>query len=146
MARSTALFAIGAICLLLSAFIARRFGPALAAFHVAHRGYGFPPSSVFVFMAALLCGFAAVYSLYLLPMNQKAAVWHFWLTAGGILLFWVGFYSFSALVARGGSWQAGRAVVAIGASWVCSFALIVVAQGIFVANVIAAIMKLRHRG
>jgi hypothetical protein len=146
MTRSTVLFATAAICMLVFAFLSRWFGPAgFVDFHLHRRGYGFSPDSVCVFIAALLCAFAAIYSFYLLPMNQKAAMWHFWLTAIGILLFWMAFYSLAARVTGGYPLEKRGVTVAIVASWMSSFALVLIGQGIFVANLVSGIIKLRHR-
>jgi len=50
-------------------------------------GFLLPPVSLCLVMAAVLCFFAAAYSIRLFRFNQKAPLWHFWATAAGIILF-----------------------------------------------------------
>ena len=51
-----------------------------------------PPGSRCLGMAAVLCFFAAAYSVRLFRFNQKAPLWRFWAIAVGIILFWALFY------------------------------------------------------
>jgi hypothetical protein len=58
-------------------------------------GYGFPPSTVFHAMAWFLSFFAAIYSRWPLSLNNRAAVWHYWITAAAIAAFWFCFHFFA---------------------------------------------------
>ena len=145
MSRSTMLLTIAAMGLLGFAFFCRYVGPSdFLIFSFRSQGYSFPPESVCVFMATFLCFFAAIYSFYLVPMNQTAALWHFWLTVGGICVFWIGFYWFKALVRGGHSPELQGANQAAAVVWVSSFVVISIAQGIFATNLISGIVRLRH--
>jgi len=139
------LFAVSTVVLLLFAFLSRLIGPSgvFVDFHFLRRGYGFSPDSVCVFMASFLCVFAAIYSVFVFPLNQKAALWHFWLTAIGILLFWVVFYSFSALP-PGGLRENSAPLWMIAIGGLTSLALVIVAQGVFVTNLVSGIVRLCH--
>ena len=97
-------------------------------------------------MAAFFCTLAAVYSFWIIPLKQKAAAWHFWLTAAGIILFSSGFYALSTLIKGGGLKEESIATTVVAIGWLTSVALILVAQGIFVTNFVFGIMRLRHRG
>ena len=142
MSRPTELFAIAAIVLLALGLLSKFLLPpqALGLTLIPRMGYIFPVGSVFVFLAALLCVAAAVYAFWLVPMNQKAALWHFWLTAAGIVLFWSGFFLFLKYHPSG-DLHGGALAVAIG--WLASFPLILIAQGIFLVNLISGLMKVR---
>ena len=145
MTRSAMLFAVAAIALLIFALLSRYMAPAGFVTFTFHReSFAFSPDSVCVFMAAFLCVFAAIYSFWILPMNQKAATWHFWLTAGGILIFWIGFYSLAALATRGRLVEFRGAALATAVGLLTSSSMILIAQGIFLANLISGIAKLRH--
>lgn len=148
MNRPTILFAGASICLLILAFVTDRIGAEAGSlvFNFRNKGYGFSPASIFVFMAALSCMFAAVYSFWIVPMNQKAATWHFWLTAIGFSLFWIFYYTFSAIAKGDAARRSGPIVAAMAITGLASFLLIMVAQGVFVTNLISGIAQLRQRG
>ena len=130
--KATDMFAITALALLGFAFIARFIGPTGLGISVPWRGTGYviPPDSISIAMATAFCVCATIYSLWMLPFNRAAMLWHFWLTVTGIAVFWVSFY-------RAGS--DFRPVI-----WAVFItpALVLLTQGIFVWNVIQAIIKM----
>jgi hypothetical protein len=102
-------------------------------------GYIFSVEQVCLFMAALFAIFAAIYSLWLIPMNHVAALWHFWLSAGGTVLFWVGFFAFARAVESGHS-MAARVL----AAYLFGFMLLLAGQGVFVANLLVSLIRGRR--
>src|SRR5262249_22152810 len=92
------LFAISALALLGFAFIARFISPMGLGISVAWRGSGYvlPPEAISIAIATALCFCATVYSLWMLPFNRTAMLWHFWLTIIGIAVFWLSFYRASS--------------------------------------------------
>ena len=124
------LFAIGAFVLLGFAFIARFIGTSIG-ISVAWRGTGYviPPEAVAVAMATAMCFCSTIYSLWMLPFNRQAMLWHFWLTVVAIAVFWLSFYS------------ARSERIAV---WAMSLtpAAVLFAQIIFVWNVLQAISKM----
>ena len=141
MTRSAEMFAIAAVILLVAGLLGRFL--ALNQF-VVIQSYAFSVRSVCICMAAFLCVFAATYSFWILPLNQKAAMWHFWLTSAAIVLFWLGIYFVLAGNRQPGDIHGGKAAMAI--AWLTSFPLLLVAQGIFLVNVICGLMRLRAKG
>lgn len=148
MNRPTILFAGASICLLILAFATDRIGSEAGylVFNFRSKGYGFSPASIFVFMAALSCVFAAVYSFWVVPMSQKAGTWHFWLTAIGFFLFWIFYYTFSVIAKDDTARRRGPVVAAMAITGLTSFLLVMVAQGVFVTNLISGIARLRQHG
>jgi len=143
LSRPAEFFVVAAIGLLVFALLSRFLVPSevLGVSLGLHRmGYVFSLASVCVFMAAFLCVFAAIYSFWILPMNQKVAMWHFWLTAAGIAIFWFGLYLFFKYRPHGE--LHGRAL-AVTIGWLTSLPLLVVAQGIFLVNLISGLRRLR---
>jgi hypothetical protein len=92
-----------------------------------------------VLVGSFLCIFAAAYSLWMVPLNRSAGVWHFWLTITAIATYWAGI--FLLFVKREdlphGDFHGASLALAIG--WLGSLPLLVVAQGIFFFNLIFAL-------
>ena len=144
LSRPAEFFAVAAIGLLVFALLSRFLVPSEVlgvSLGLRRTGYIFSVASVSVFMAAVLCVFAAIYSFWILPMNQRAAMWHFWLTASGIAIYWVGLYLFFKYRPHGE--LHGRALAAT-VGWLTAFPLLVIAQGIFLVNLISGLMNLRR--
>ncbi len=143
MTRIPEMFAIGAIVLLVFALFSRFIGPPVS-ISVQWRGTGylFPPASVGIAFATFLCLFAAVYSIWMVPMSEKWAMWHFWLTSVGIGMFWLSFYRLVPVLS-----DPARATKLSGltaaAAWgqIISIAVLLMAQAIFILNFIQAIAK-----
>jgi hypothetical protein len=129
------LFVITAMALLGFALAGRFMNPSLLGISIRWRGAGYvlPPNSICVALATALCFFATIYSLWMLPFNHTAMLWHFWLTTIGIAVFWLAFY------------QAGSGLpnsrTALWAVFV-SPAVILLTQVIFVWNLLQAIFKM----
>jgi len=140
--RPAELFAIAAIGLLAASLVLHFLAPAgFLDIQFRHTAYAFSYASVFIFMAAFLCVCAAVYSFWIIPINQNAGIWHFWLTLAGIVFFWLSFYFL--FVRRQYSTELHGSALAIATGWLASFVLILVAQGIFLVNLLSAIARLR---
>jgi len=80
LSRPAEFFAVAAIGLLGFALLSRFLIPSEVlgvSLGLPRTGYVFSVASVCVFMAAFLCVFAAIYSFWILPVNQKAGMWHF---------------------------------------------------------------------
>jgi hypothetical protein len=139
--RPSELFAVSAAVLLMLSFLSR-FPAKQALFSVTVRntGYGFPPSAVFLVMASVLCFAAAVYAIWPLQMNMKAGIWHYWVTVVGIATFWMCFYSFP--LNESGSNTSYRLAMLLGQ--LMSLGVILLAQAIFVANLLFAVVRLRN--
>jgi hypothetical protein len=87
------LFALSAIASLVLALLGKLIAPdALISVHWRGTGYVYPAGWLSLAIAAVLCFFAAIYSLRLLPLQQKVGMWHFWLTILAIAAFWPSFY------------------------------------------------------
>jgi hypothetical protein len=128
MGRSSELFVIAAVMLLVFSLIARFISPSSLGISIPWRGTGYilPPGSISVGLATLLCFFATIYSFWMLPFNRTATMWHFGLTALGILVFWVAFYF--APNSRTAMWMVFAAPAAV-----------LLAQSIFVWNLVQAL-------
>jgi hypothetical protein len=135
MARTPDLFAASALILLGFALFARSISPALAGISTSWRGtiYVFPPSSIFIALATMLCFFATVYSLWMLPFNRTLSLFHFWLTSTGIAVFVSAFYLSTANLS--GSRTALWTVLV-------SPAAVLVIQVLFVWNFVQAILRM----
>jgi membrane protein YdbS with pleckstrin-like domain len=82
MSRAAELFAIGSTILLLAGLLLPfPFGLTVT---LGGTVFVMPGRASCFIVAALLCFFAAIYSLWVLPMNHAAAQWHFWITAVSI--------------------------------------------------------------
>lgn len=127
------LFTVSALVLLAFALLARFIGATPLGVSISWRGSGYvlPPELVSIAMATGLCFYATIYSLWMLPLNRTAISLHFWLTAGGITVFWVAFY-------RAGSTESNASV------WVAFLtpAVVLLAQVIFLWNLAQAILKM----
>lgn len=145
MTRPSELFAFSATVLLVFSFLSRLL-PSQAGISIRLRnvGYVFPPSTAFLVMGSFLCFFAAIYSLWPLHMNNKAATWHYWVTITAIVAFWACFYLF-ALEASRESTLTERQTAALFGQF-ASMGVILFAQAIFVVNLTLAVVRLRHPG
>jgi hypothetical protein len=78
-ARPSELFVMSAIVLLVFALITLFTSSSVAGLSITWRGTGYvlPPSSLCTGLATALCFFATTYSLWMLPFNRSAALWHF---------------------------------------------------------------------
>jgi hypothetical protein len=146
MNRPSELFALSAIASLIWALLARRIAPnAFMSAHLPGGGYIFHPASLSTVIAALLCLVAAIYSVWVFPLNQKAALWHFWVTTLAVAVFWLSFYSFARAVTSPSVSTANlsglRQVIAV--CWILSIPIVLIAQVIFVVNFVLSISKLR---
>ena len=101
--------------------------------------YVLPPSLVCLMMAALLALFAGAYSF--LPFSSHAAAWHFWLTGGGVAVYWLSFYLWGA---SGGERLGTQALTsasrpletAIAATFVLATLAVLFSPAIFVVNLV----------
>jgi hypothetical protein len=137
------LFAISAAVLLVLSFLSRLPGSRAGVSTTLHSvGYVFSPSTVFLVMASFLCFFAAVYSVWPLPMNQKAGIWHYWTTAVAIAAFWVCFFLFAFRVSPDSILTPYGKAALLGQFG--SMIVILLAQTIFVVNLIFAVGHFWH--
>ena len=147
MTRAAELFAAAAIVLLTFSLLSRFVSPGtLVSLRLLGSVFAFPPGSVCLVMAALLCLFAAFYSFWIFRMNQTAAMWHFWLTVTGITLFWILFYvsSHSRAQEVAGGVPPSRSTMAIFLGAFGSIAVAMVAQAIFIVNFAASMIASRR--
>jgi hypothetical protein len=147
MTRPAELFSIAAIALLALSLLSRFLAPGMA-ISVPLRGTAFllPPGSVCLVMVAVLCFFAAAYSMWFFRFSQKAALWHFWVTATGIVLFWVLFYLSAYLLRQGvpSELTLSRLATATLFGAFVSIAVTGLAQVIFVVNLVSGVTKFRR--
>ena len=131
MGRFVELFVIAALMLLVFSLIARFISPSGLGITMTWRGTGYvlPPGSISIALATLLCFFATIYSMWMLPFNRTATLWHFGLTALGILVFWIAFYL--APNSRTAVWTVFAAPAAV-----------LLVQSIFVWNVVQAVFRM----
>jgi len=124
-------FALVAVILLVFSLIARFISPSGLGISVSWRGAGYvlSPGSISVGLATLFCLFATVYSLWMLPFNKTATMWHFWLTTVGIGVFWWAF--FRAPTSRTAVWTVFAAP-----------AVVFLVQVLFVWNLVQAIFRM----
>jgi hypothetical protein len=88
-----------------------------------------PPGSISIALATLMCFFATIFSLWMLPFNRTATLLHFGLTALGILVFWVAFYL--AQNSRAAVWTVFAAPAGV-----------LLVQSIFVWNLLHAVFRM----
>lgn len=136
MTRPARYFAIAAAVLALVA-LQSKLSLRLMDFQIHDTYYVYSPAVVFSGMAIALGLFAAIYAI--VPRIRHGG-WHFWLTTIGIALFWSGSFLFLHYHPSG-NLHGGAQAVAI--SWLASFPLILIAQGIFLVNLISGLVKLR---
>jgi hypothetical protein len=81
----------------------------------------------------MLCFFATIYSLWMLPFNRTLSLWHFWLTSIGIADFLSALYLSTANLSgsRTALWTA-----------LVSPAVVLLVQVLFVWNFLQAILKM----
>jgi hypothetical protein len=136
MGRPSELLTASALILLAFALLARYMHSSI---HIA--GISIPwrgticllrPSSICVAQATAFCFLATIYSLWMLPFNRTASLWHCWLTVIGVAVFWFSFY-------RAASTQMNSRT-AIWAVFITP-AVILLIQIVFVWNVVNAIFK-----
>jgi len=129
--KATELYVIAALILLVFALVARFITPSVLGVSITWRGTGYalPPSFICIALATLLCFFASIYSLWMLPFNRTATWWHFSLTAIGIGVFWLAFYQVPN--SRTAAWAVFAAAAAI-----------LLTQVIFVWNLVQAIFRM----
>ena len=141
--RPSELFAISAAVLVVFSFLSRLL-PTQSGVSINLRSvvYGFSPSTVCLGMASLLCFFAAIYSIWPLPMNYRVGLWHYWITALAIVAFWTSFYLFAFHALPSSSLTVYQTIALFGQF--VSIIVIVLAQAIFVVNLTLAIVRLRH--
>jgi hypothetical protein len=133
--KASDLFAITAFVLLGFALVARFINPTPLGISIAWRGTGYviPPEAISIALATALCFCATIYSLWMLPFSRTAMLWHFWLTAIGIAVFWLSFYRTGSTVS-----DSRTAVWAVFVTPI----VVVLTQVIFVWNVLQAIIKM----
>ncbi len=137
MERPPDLFVVSALILLGFALFARSISPSGAGISIHWRGtlYGFPPSSICIALATMLCFFATIYSLSMLPFSRTLSLCQFWLTSAGIAMFLSAFYLSSANLpgSRAALWTV-----------LVSPAVVLLVQVLFVWNFVQAILRM-HR-
>ena len=135
MARTPDLFAVGALILLCFSLFSRSIAPSSAGIATTWRGYicVFPPSSICIALATILCFFATVYSLWMLPFNRTLSLFHFWLTFTAIAVFLSAFYLSTANLpgSRTALWMV-----------LVSPAIVLAIQLLFVWNFVQAILRM----
>jgi len=133
------MFAIGSAAILLVGLLFPfRSGVTV---HFEEMVYGMSGRATCCIIAALFCFFAAIYSLWMLPMNATAAEWHFWLTAASV----AGFAAFFALLTQSDSVSHRTAWVFAGPA---AFSIVgfIIGQAVFAVNLIHAVYRLAHTG
>jgi hypothetical protein len=135
MERPPELFVISALLLLVFALSAPYISVTVSGImtHCGRALYIFSPSSICIALATMLCFFATIYSLWMLPFNPTLSLWHFWLTSIGIAVF------LSALYLSTENPQGSRTAL-----WAVLVSPVVVLLGqvLFVWNFIQAILKM----
>jgi hypothetical protein len=141
--RPSELFAASAALLLVFSFL-QRLSASLAgvSIHLHKVVYVFSPGTLCIVMASFLCFFAAVYSIWPLLINAKAATWHYWTTAAGIAIFWVCFYLFAVYFSPGS--RPSTFVTSVLLAQAVSVIFVLLAQMIFVVNLSLVIVRLIH--
>lgn len=141
--RPSDLFAISAAALLIFSFLSRLLAsPTGVSITLWNVGYVFSPSTVSLVMASLLCFFAAIYAIWPLPMNPTAGLWHYWITVLAIAAFWISFYLFTFHSLPSSNLTLYQTVALFGQF--LSTMVIVLAQAIFVVNLMSAMVRLRR--
>jgi hypothetical protein len=141
MLRPQVLFAIGASAVLAFGLFAHFFLPRVGITVRWHAtGYLFPLLSACVVIAMFFCIFSAAYSIWVFPFNESAAIWHFWLTSVGVLLFSASFWCLAHIVSASGP-TPSRLNSAAALGQITSIPFVVAAQALFVVNFIAAYAK-----
>ena len=141
MFRPQELFAIGATILLVFGLVAPFFLPNLnVAVQWQGTGYLFPLRSACVVIAMFFFMFSAAYSVWVLPINERAAIWHFWLTSAGVLVFSTSFWYLAHIVHASGL-RASHLNAAAAWAQITSIPVVVVAQALFVVNFVAAFAR-----
>jgi len=139
MYRPPELFALGAVLFFGAGLISRLLASATqfaVSIHGRATAYAFSIEHVCFFMAAFFAVFAALYSFWLIPLSHRAAVWHFWLSAIGALLFWISLYAFSYTAGLRGSFASGVLVALL-----VSCSLLLAGQAVFLTNLLATLLR-----
>jgi len=139
MARAANLFAIGSAAILLVGLLFPFRSGVIV--HFGRMGYSMSGRATCFIIAAFFCFFAAIYSLWMLPMNATAAGWHFWLTAASV----AGFAAFFALLAQSDS-GSHRTAWILAAPAAFSIVGFIIGQAVFAVNLTHAVFKLAHTG
>jgi hypothetical protein len=142
MLRPQQLFAISAAVTLSFGLLSPLLFPTLRlSLPLQNTYYVFPFSTACTVVAMFFCLFSAVYSFWILPINQTAAAWHFWMTAVGALLFCSILWHLGQLAHNGGATSSLGAAQA----WtlIAAFVVAVAAQAIFIVNITAAVINFR---
>jgi hypothetical protein len=141
MFRAQDLFAIGATVLLVFGLLTHFFVPLPSVAVQWHgTGYLFPLRSACVVIAMFFCMFSAAYSAWVLPINERAAMWHFWLTTAGILVFSISFWCLAHIVPASGL-KASHLNWAAAWGQITSIPVLAATQALFVINFIVALAK-----
>jgi hypothetical protein len=101
------------------------------------------PDKVFLVMAAFSGLFAAAYAAF--PMNRRAASWHYWVTVGGIVGFWISFVAWGYLFAEQSAGQSAAPQSRLAAMLALnlSFLVMLFSPAIFAVNFTFAMGKMR---
>ena len=139
MQRVSVLFAVASTSFLLAGLLLSY--RSLVDIHVGRIIIGLGSRECCFIFAALLCAFAAVYSLWMLPLNLSAAYWHLWITAVSVAAF-VTFFGIGEYLTGGHSratWIALTAELLSGVALIAGLAILAV-------NLAQAVYKLLHSG
>jgi hypothetical protein len=90
--RIAILFGAAAALLITMGILASRFSTQLGwSIDWRGKGYGFPIQTLCFGLAACFCGFAFIYSLWVIPWSTRAATWHLALSLVCVAIFGIGF-------------------------------------------------------
>jgi hypothetical protein len=90
--RPSTFFAMATILLLVFGMLASRFIQTLGLSVTWHRtGYIFPAETFCNGVALVFCCFTFLYSVWVIPWNNKAAMWHFGLSLSTLAIFAAGY-------------------------------------------------------
>jgi heme/copper-type cytochrome/quinol oxidase subunit 1 len=142
MFRPQDLFAVGALILLVLGLLAPSLLPNLNVAVQWHgAGYLFPLRSACVVVATFFCIFSAAYSLWVIHVSERLAMWHFWLTTVGVLVFFLSFWCLARTVpTRSLNSSHLNSVVAVWGQ-ITSIPILLTAQALFLLNFIVALAK-----
>jgi hypothetical protein len=147
MSRPSELFATCAIALLLAGLALPRFTVFYRVFvdvSIHDTYYALFAKTPLFGLAALFGVFAFVYSIWILRISQSAAIWHFWLSIIGVVLFFSEFVVFAVSSPPTSASSLSRLQTAAMFGTFLACVVFLAGQLVFVTNLVLALTRAKR--